>query len=133
KADHASHGSPTELTGPISIDLTAEGALELGTLNPPPGRYCGAMFVFGAANVEGTLEELPFARDLPLAATVFLEFDAIELSSADRMARLVVHVDAALLFGDVDLAVATDAALMASLRDELARAVHVHGELVHEH
>jgi hypothetical protein len=134
RADHPSHGVPTVFDGPITIDLTVEGEQPIGTMNPPPGRYCGAMLVFGAAVVEGTIAETELAHELALGATVFVTFDELELSAEHLEAAAVVHLHAEAAFMDLDLGEATAEMLRASLREGLADMVSVEiSESAHLH
>jgi hypothetical protein len=120
KATHPTTGTPTVLSGPVTIDLAAPEEAGFGELHPPPGRYCGAMFVFGVASVQGTVGEAKLAHELALGATLFVTFDELELSAENLEARLTVRLDVSAAFEEVDLEAADELALADSLRARLA-------------
>jgi hypothetical protein len=126
RAHHPTSGVPTVFEGPVAIDLASGDDRTIGVMHPPPGRYCGAMLVFGAAAVEGVVGDSALAHELSLGATLFVTFDeALELSAERLEASVQVSVDAGGAFADVDASEATADALRASLRDAMGGFVSV--------
>jgi hypothetical protein len=123
-AHHPSH-VPTVFTGPVVIDLALDADQPLGVMAPPPGRYCGVMLVFGAAQLEGTLGEAEVAHALDLGVTLSRTFDEL-VFSADRLeATLRVHVHAESAFAELNVVDATPELLESSLRTGLESMVSV--------
>jgi hypothetical protein len=126
RAHHPTHGVPTVFGGPVVIDVALGANQPLGVMNPPPGRYCGVMLIFGGAQLEGTLGESPVTHALALGATLFLTFDdELVLSAENLTAQLRIHVNAESAFGDLELVEATSELLQNSLRAGLETMVSV--------
>lgn len=123
-AHHGSHGRPTEFEGPVTIDAKTGGEAVLGALEPPPGRYCAAMFVFGDARLEGQLGEAHISHALTLGTTIFVALDTpLELSSAQREGKLALRLDLRELLAEVDLEAATAESLAEALEAALPGAI----------
>ncbi len=125
------HGgsSPTNLGVPVVVAVAGvRDGVEVGHLEPPPGRYCGLTLSIGAADddavklpdagmvgktlrVEGEHQGVPFSVSSAASAHAHLTFATpLELSAEKTHADIVVALDTSDTFDAVDFGSASAAA-----------------------
>ncbi len=137
------HGesSPTNLAVPAVVAIAgARATIEVGTLEPPPGRYCGLALAIGAADVDalripdqdmigkslrvaGEHQGVPFAVSSAASGHAHLELaEPLDLSAESLSATLTVSLDTSAAFDAVDFDAVTAAA---DIIDGLAAGFHL--------
>ena len=125
------HGasSPTNLAVPVVLALSGPRAsIEVGTLEPPPDRYCGLNLAIGPADddavrlpdqdmvgrslrVVGAHQGVSFSVSSAANDHAHLTFERpLELLAADAKATLTLSLDTSATFDGVDFAAVTAAA-----------------------